>query len=204
MLMNRPGIETKLACFELENLLYFPDNDTCFYCPQALLSLNRRSQHTRPLGIPENQSINVSKAYMLRIRRQGTSGAEHHVASPHMLHNVKRLWMWLQSMYDRKQLVGSYNWLCSKLLDVQVTLSQNKPKTMSDQDRNVAAAKFQHSMQVSCPPQMLSDMSVQPCSCLQPQVAFLNASSCHLVLCSRALDWFMQVCVRCIRVPRVP
>ncbi|KAL0051035.1 hypothetical protein WJX82_000961 [Trebouxia sp. C0006] len=52
-----------------------------------------------------------------------------------------------QSMYDRKQLVGSYNWLCSKLLDVQVTLSQNKPQTMSDQDRNVAAAKFQHSMQ---------------------------------------------------------
>ncbi|KAL0033469.1 hypothetical protein WJX77_010766 [Trebouxia sp. C0004] len=52
-----------------------------------------------------------------------------------------------QSIYDRKQLVGSYNWLCSKLLDVQVTLSQNKPQTMSDQDRNVAAAKFQHSMQ---------------------------------------------------------
>ncbi len=90
--------------------------------------------------------------------------------SPQMLHSAKRLWMWLQSMYDRKQLVGSYNWLCSKLLDVQVTLSQNKPQTMSDQDRNVAAAKFQHSMQVSCAPQMSPGVSIWLCSCLrEPQ-----------------------------------
>ncbi len=96
--------------------------------------------------------------------------------------------MWLQSMYDRKQLVGSYNWLCSKLLDVQVTLSQNKPQTMSDQDRNVAAAKFQHSMQVSCSPRMLPFMPIQPCSCLHgPHIAFLSALSYQLVLHSRVL-----------------
>ncbi len=119
-----------------------------------------------------------------------------------MLHNAESLWVWLQSMYDRKQLVGSYNWLCSKLLDVQVTLSQNKPQTMSDQDRNVAAAKFQHSMQVRCPPQMLPGMSIQPCSCLhEPQVAFPTALSCQLVLRSRVLHRFMQICVRCIRIP---
>lgn len=41
-----------------------------------------------------------------------------------------------------------YNELCSTLLGVQVTLSQNKPQSMTAQDRNAAAARFQSSMQV--------------------------------------------------------
>lgn len=60
------------------------------------------------------------------------------------------MYMWVQSMQDRRQLVEGYNQLCSGLLDVQVTLSQNKPQTMSDHDRNAAAAKFQNGMQVTC------------------------------------------------------
>lgn len=56
--------------------------------------------------------------------------------------------MHVQSLQEKKELIAVYNELCSTLLDVQVTLSQNKPQSMTAQDRNAAAACFQNSMQV--------------------------------------------------------
>lgn len=52
-----------------------------------------------------------------------------------------------QALQDRLRLVDTYNQLCGKLLDVQVTLAQNRPHSMTDHDRNVAAVGFQLSMQ---------------------------------------------------------
>lgn len=57
----------------------------------------------------------------------------------------------MQGLQEKRELVSVYNDLCSTLLDVQVTLSQNKPQTMTGQDRNAAAARFQSSMQVTSP-----------------------------------------------------
>ena len=54
----------------------------------------------------------------------------------------------MQGLQEKKELVAVYNELCSTLLGVQVTLSQNKPQSMTAQDRNAAAARFQNSMQV--------------------------------------------------------
>lgn len=56
--------------------------------------------------------------------------------------------MQVQNLQEKRELVAVYNELCSTLLDVQVTLSQNKPQSMTAQDRNAAATRFQNSMQV--------------------------------------------------------
>ena len=56
--------------------------------------------------------------------------------------------MRVQSLQEKKELVAVYNELCCTLLDVQVTLSQNKPQSMTAQDQSFAAARFQNSMQV--------------------------------------------------------
>ena len=54
----------------------------------------------------------------------------------------------LQGQQEREKVVRVYNQLCRTLLGLQVTLSQNKPQSMTEQDRNVAAARFQSGMQV--------------------------------------------------------
>lgn len=54
----------------------------------------------------------------------------------------------MQNLQEKRELVAVYNELCSTLLGVQVTLSQNKPTSMTVQDRKAAAACFQNSMQV--------------------------------------------------------
>ena len=56
--------------------------------------------------------------------------------------------MHVQSLQEKQELVAMYNELCSTLLGVQVTLSQNRPQSMTAQDRIAAAARFQNSMQV--------------------------------------------------------
>ena len=57
----------------------------------------------------------------------------------------------VQGLQEKRELVAVYNDLCSTLLDVEVTLSQHKPQSMTAQDRNAAAARFQSSMQVTSP-----------------------------------------------------
>ena len=54
----------------------------------------------------------------------------------------------MQNLQEKRELVAVYNELCSTLLGVQVTLSQNKPISMTEQDLKAAAACFQNSMQV--------------------------------------------------------
>lgn len=56
--------------------------------------------------------------------------------------------MHVQSLQEKQELVAMYNELCSTLLGVQITLSQNRPQSMTAQDRIAAAARFQNSMQV--------------------------------------------------------
>lgn len=63
--------------------------------------------------------------------------------------------MFMQNLQEKRELVAVYNELCSTLLGVQVTLSQNKPISMTAQDRHAAAACFQNSMQVLTHHQLL-------------------------------------------------